>query len=60
MKTRITIEINDGEYGSHLYIETPEPIGLKIISARKFVITSDPPVTILTDDDIVEVKLLDV
>ncbi len=60
MKTRIMIAVNGGEYGVPLYIETSDPVGIKIISARKFVITSTPPVTIEIEDDIMEVKLLEV
>ena len=58
MKTKISIEVGGGEYTARLYIETPDPVGITIISARKFVITSTPPVTIETEDDISEVKLL--
>ena len=60
MKTRITIDVNGGEYGTYLYIETPDPIGIKIVSARMFTISSLPPVSIETDEDIIEVKLLEV
>ena len=60
MKTRIMIDVNRGEYGTPLYIETPEPLEIKIISARKFIITSNPPVTIETEDDIREIKLIEV
>ena len=60
MKTKVTLDVNKGEYGLSFSIETPEPIEIKVLTSRKLIITSNPPVTIITDNDIIELRLSDV
>ncbi len=55
MKSKITLDDR-----TTFFIDTPEPIELKVMSERKLIISSTPKVTIDLMNDIVSINITEV